>query len=182
MADANDMGQALDWDMSEAVDEGGFALLPAGVYAFAVEKLERERFEGSAKMAACPRAHLTLSVIGADGTSGTVHDRMALNSKMVWRIAQLFKCLGYAEDPETGKVPVAWNAIEGKGGYLKLKVRKYRKNDGSEGESNEVAEWLAPGDPAIAAAAQPQPQPQPQQTAMPVPQQPAQTQHPGWSV
>lgn len=178
MADASEIGQALDWDMSEAADEGGFALLPAGVYAFAVEKLERERFEGSAKMAACPRAHLTLSVIGADGTTGTVHERMMLNSKMVWRIAQLFKCLGWAEDPETGKVPVAWNEVEGKGGYLKLKVRTYKKKDGEDGEANEVETWLAPGDPAIAAAAQ---QPA-QQTAMPVPPQPAQTSHPGWTV
>lgn len=176
MADASEIGQALDWDMTEAADEGGFVLLPAGVYAFAVEKLERERFEGSAKMAACPRAHLTLSVIGADGTGGTVHERIMLNSKMVWRIAQLFKALGYAEDPETGKVPVAWNDIEGKGGYLKLKVRKYKKKDGEDGEANEVEEWLAPGDPAISAAAQPQ------QTAMPVPPQPAQTTHPDWQV
>ena len=52
----NDKGQALDWDVTEVVDDGGFTLLPAGTYAFEVAKIERERFEGSDKMEACPRA------------------------------------------------------------------------------------------------------------------------------
>ena len=46
----NDKGQALDWDVTEVVDDGGFTLLPAGTYAFEVAKIERERFEGSDKM------------------------------------------------------------------------------------------------------------------------------------
>lgn len=187
MADSNDMGQELDWDMGEVSDEGAFVLLPAGVYAFGVEKLEKERFEGSAKMAPCPRAHLTLSLIGADGSSGTVHERLMLNTKMAWRIARFFQSLGFQKNPETGKVPVAWNQVEGKSGYLALKVREYLKKDGSTGQSNEVDEWLLPGDERIARAlsaqsAAPAAQSAPVQAAMPVPPQPAQTQHPGWSV
>lgn len=184
MADETNIGEALDWDMGEAADEGGFALLPAGVYAFGVEKMEKERFEGSAKMAACPRAHLTLSVVGADGTSGTVHERLMLNTKVLWKVARFFKSLGFAESPETGKVPTPWNQVEGKGGYLRLKIREYTKKDGSKGESNEVEEFLEPGDPKIAAA-QAAVRAAPVQTAMPVPPQPApapQTQHPGWAV
>lgn len=182
MAESN-LGEAFDWDATEVSDEGGFQLLPAGVYAFGVDKLERAYFEDSAKMAACPQAKLTLSLVGADGATGTVTERLSLNTKMMWRIAQFFQALGYQKDPATGKVPVAWNDVEGKGGYLKLKVRTYKKKDGGDGESNDIDEYLAPGDPRIAeaqrqaAAAQ-----QPQQTAMPVPPQPAQTQHPGWSV
>ena len=187
MADKTDMGQELDWDMGEVSDEGAFVLLPAGVYAFGVEKLEKERFEGSAKMAPCPRAHLTLSLVGADGSAGTVHERLMLNTKMAWRIARFFQSLGFQKNPETGKVPVAWNQVEGKGGYLLLKVREFDKKDGSKGQSNEVDEWLLPGDERIAQAMAPQQaapaqQTAPAQTAMPVPPQPAQTQHPGWSV
>lgn len=185
MADNADMGQELDWDMGEVSDEGAFVLLPAGVYAFGVEKLEKERFEGSAKMAPCPRAHLTLSLVGADGQAGTVHERLMLNTKMAWRIARFFQALGFVKNPETGMVPVAWNQVEGKGGYLVLKVREFEKKDGGKGQSNEVDEWLAPGDERIARAlsaqqaAQP---PAPVQTSMPAPPQPAQAQHPGWSV
>ena len=186
MADSNDMGQELDWDMGEVSDEGAFVLLPAGIYAFGVEKLEKERFEGSAKMAPCPRAHLTLSLIGADGSSGTVHERIMLNTKMAWRIARFFQSLGYQKNDE-GKVPVDWDHIEGKSGYLALKVREYQKKDGGTGQSNEVDEWLLPGDDRIAQTlasqqAAPAPQPAPVQAAMPLPPQPAQTQHPGWSV
>lgn len=176
MADNAGMGEALDWDDGEVSGEDAFVLLPAGVYAFGVEKLEKERFEGSAKMAPCPRAHLTLSVTGPGG-SGTVHERLMLNTRMVWKIAQLFQSLGYRKNPETGNVPVAWNQIEGKGGYLLLKVREYEKKDGSKGRSNEVEEWLLPGDERIAQAAA-----APAQAAIPVPPQPARTQHPGWSV
>lgn len=187
MADETNIGAALDWDMGEASGDGAFQLLPAGIYAFGVEKLEKEYFEGSAKMSACPRAHLTLSVVGADGTEGTVHERLMLNTKVLWRVAKFFESLGFPKN-EDGSVQVAWNRVEGAGGYLKLKVRKYKKNDGSDGEANEVDEFLAPGDARIAQAqaqapAQGAPQPAPQQTAMPVPPQPApQPQRPGWSV
>ena len=153
MADNTDMGQELDWDMGEVSDEGAFVLLPEGVYAFGVERLEKERFEGSPKMAPCPRAKLTLSLIGADGTSGTVQERLLLNTKTAWRIARFFQSLGFEKNPETGKVPVAWNQVEGHGGYLVLKVREFDKKDGSgKGQSNEVDEWLLPGDERIAQA------------------------------
>ncbi|MEY8460998.1 hypothetical protein AALA69_07715 [Eggerthellaceae bacterium 24-137] len=176
MADNTGMGEPLDWDDGEVLDEGAYVVLPAGVYAFGVEKLEKERFEGSSKMAPCPRAHLTLSLVAADGTTGTVHERLMLNTKMAWKIARFFQALGFQKSPETGKVPVAWNQVEGKGGYLLLKVREYEKKDGGKGQSNEVDEWLLPGDERIAQAQAPA------QTAMPVPPQPAQAQHPGWSV
>ena len=177
MADETNIGEALDWDMGEASGDGAFQLLPEGVYAFGVEKLEKEYFEGSAKMAACPRAHLTLSVVGPDGTSGAVHERLMLNTKVLWRVARFFESLGFPKS-EDGSVRVAWNEVEGKGGYLKLKVREYTKKDGSKGEANEVEEFLAPGDPRIAEAMAPQ---APQQTAMPLPPQPA-APHQSWSV
>lgn len=195
MTDSN-IGESFDWDEAEVSDEGGFVLLPEGVYAFGVERLERERFEGSAKMAACPRAHLTLSVIGADGTAGTVHERLMLNTKVAWRVARFFESLGFQKNHETGKVPTAWNQVEGMGGYLKLKVREYTKQDGSKGQSNEVDEFLRPGDERIAQFAQSQAPAQPAyaqpaqgfappvQTAMPVPPQPQapQAPHQGWTV
>ena len=83
----NDKGQALDWDVTEVVDDGGFTLLPAGTYAFEVAKIERERFEGSDKMEACPRAKVTLNVWTSQGWAPVV-DRLMLNTKMAWRIAR----------------------------------------------------------------------------------------------
>ena len=67
---------------SEVVDDGGFTLLPAGTYAFEVAKIERERFEGSDKMEACPRAKVTLNVWTSQGWAPVV-DRLMLNTKTV---------------------------------------------------------------------------------------------------
>lgn len=94
----NDKGQALDWDVTEVVDDGGFTLLPAGTYAFEVAKIERERFEGSDKMEACPRAKVTLNVWTSQGWAPVV-DRLMLNTKMAWRIARFFEGLGFDRDP-----------------------------------------------------------------------------------
>ena len=63
MAEMQDV--ALDWDVCEADPDdgqhGGWTLLPEGFYPFRVEKMERERYQGSQKMPQCPMAKLTLS-------------------------------------------------------------------------------------------------------------------------
>ncbi len=173
----NDKGYALDWDMTEAEAGEGHesVLLPEGIYQFEVRDMKRERFEGSPKMAACPRAHLELKVTAADGTSSIVHERLMLNSKMVWKVGQFFEAIGAPRNPDSDKVMINWNAVEGKAGWLKLKVRSYTTKDGEERQSNEVAEFLRPGDeriPASAFAPVYQP-PQPAQAQMPVPVAPA---------
>lgn len=137
---AEDLGQPLDWDDDGVSDEGGFVVLPEGTYPFVVAGLERKRFEGSAKMAPCPMAELKLSVI-TDSGAETITTRLMLSTKTAWRVAQFFKAIGYEKDPETGKVPMRWNEIEGKEGMLKLSVRKY-EHDGKEREANDVEKFL----------------------------------------
>ena len=209
MAQDENKGTALDWD-DEVEDTGGFIVLDAGYYPFTVSSLERERFEGSAKMAPCPRAHLTLKVDGPMGTA-FVHERLLLNTKTAWRVAKFFEALGFQKNPETGKVPMAWSQIEGRTGWLKLKVRTYESN-GEQRETNDVDEFVPPsgheaaynefckqcGQPQDMTTAQPQqayeapayqqpaPQPQPYQQQMPMQvQQPApqyQQPHQGWNM
>lgn len=139
-----DMGQALDWE-GEVSDEGGaYEVVPAGTYPAIVEKVERERFEGSAKIAACPRAAVHLRVFLPDGGDSVVVDRILLSTKTAWRVARFFEGLGFAKDPETGKVPMRWNEVDGKQCLVALKVRQYQKKDGSTGESNDVEKYLPP--------------------------------------
>lgn len=174
------IGEAFDWDEQEVSDEGGFAVLPEGTYAFEVAKIDRERFEGSEKMAACPRAKITLNVWTAAGWR-QVTDRLMLNTKMAWKIARFFEGLGYEKNPETGKVPVRWNEAVGKQGYLELSVTE-RTSNGKKYKNNEVDaylkpdEWPAEAQPASAPAA-------PAQTSLPVPPQPAAQQaHSSWDM
>lgn len=173
MADI-EKGEAFDWDEQEVSDDGGFVLLPAGTYAFEVAKIDRERFEGSDKMAACPRAKVTLNVWTTAGWEQIV-DRLMLNTKTAWRIARFFEGLGFAKDAVTGKVPIRWNEAEGKQGYLKLKVREY-ENKGEKRQTNEVDAYLKPSE-------WPADEP-PAQTSLPVPDQPAAAQpaHQSWDM
>lgn len=185
----NNMGEAFDWDVEELSDEGGFTLVPAGTYAFEVTRIEKEKFEGSDKTAPCPRAKITLNVLTESGWA-TVFDRINLNTKSAWRIAKFFSGLGYQKNPETGKVPIKWSEAEGKQGWLKLKIRKYKSN-GEDRETNDVDAYLNPSEwpqsapaPAQAPVAQPVVMQQPVIQQLPLPMQmPAQpapaTQHPG---
>ena len=180
---AEDLGKPLDWDDEEVSDEGGFTLLDEGVYPFEVVKVDKERFEGSAKMAACPRAAVHLNVMGPGGWV-TIVDRLLLSTKTAWRIARFFTGLGYRKNPD-GKVPVKWNEAPGKQGWARIKVREYEHN-GEKRKANDVDEYLPPEKWAEAeaewearsAAAQPV------QASMPVPAQPqAQpSTHHAWSM
>lgn len=182
-----DLGQDLGWEGYVIDDGGSFELLDAGHYPFTVKKLERERFEGSDKMAACSRAKLTLEVVAGDHTVD-ITDRLMLNTKMQWKISRFFEALGFIKDAE-GRMAMHWNEVEDKQGWLKLKTRKYTNKNGEERESNEVEAYLAPNETAKAyeewvnryglnqeqqPSQQQQAAPQqPMQTAMPMmPQQP----------
>lgn len=162
MAD-QDMGQALDWE-GEVSDEGGFVLLEPGVYPFVVTRLEKERYEGGSKVGPCPRAKLTLSVMAPSGDA-TVFDRILLHSRTQRLVARFFEGLGFPRNPETGRFPMAWNQVEGRGGYAEIKVREY-ESKGERYRSNEVARYLPPSEWPAQAAAQPA-QAVPAQTAVP---------------
>ncbi len=138
-----DMGQALDWE-GEVSDEGGFVLLEPGVYPFVVSNLEKERYEGGAKMGPCPRAKLTLGVFAPSGDA-TVFDRILLHTRTQWRVAQLFCGLGFEKNPETGRYPMAWNQVVGRCGYVELKVREY-ESKGEKYRSNDVVRYLPPSE------------------------------------
>ncbi|OUO92068.1 hypothetical protein B5F40_01670 [Gordonibacter sp. An230] len=177
MADNTELGEALDWD-DEVSDEGGFTLLPAGTYPFEVAKVEKEYFEGSNKMAPCPRAAVTLNVLTDTGWVPLV-DRLMLNTKTAWRVARFFESLGFEKEPNAeGKMVMRphWNEIVGRQGWAKIKVRTYAKKDGGEGEANDVDTYLRP-------AEWPE-RPEPAQTSIPVHEQPAPAQpaHQSWDM
>lgn len=140
---AEDKGQALEWD-DEVSDDGGFVILPPGTYQFMVSGFERKRFEGSAKMSPCPKAELSLQLITETGVE-TITTNLMLNTKTAWRVANFFEGLGFQKNEETGKIPMAWNQIIGKQGWLELIVRKYTK-DGKEYEANDVDKYLPPSE------------------------------------
>lgn len=142
MAEMQDV--ALDWDVCEADPDdgqhGGWTLLPEGFYPFRVEKMERERYQGSQKMPQCPMAKLTLTVIGADGRDTSVQQRLYITRNQLWKVSRFMESVGRGRN-EAGKVIIDWGGIEGSTGWVKLKVRSYTGRDGQERQTNDV-EWF----------------------------------------
>lgn len=142
MAEMQDV--ALDWDVYEADPDdgshGGWTPLPEGFYPFRVERMERERYQGSQKMPQCPMAKLTLSVTGADGRDTTVQQRLYITRNQLWKVSRFMESVGRGRNG-AGKVIIDWGGIEGMGGFVKLKVRSYTGRDGQERQTNDV-EWF----------------------------------------
>ena len=137
----NPAAGALDWD-SEITKDDEYELLPAGIYNFKVESMERARFNGSEKMSACNQANLTLILTGADGKQHKAFDSLFLHSKAEWRLSQFFTSIGQKKKGEPLKMN--WNLVPGSTGKLELTVNKYKKKDGSDGENNKVGKYLPP--------------------------------------
>ncbi len=142
MAEMQDV--ALDWDVCEADPDdgshGGWTLLPEGFYPFRVERMERERYQGSQKMPQCPMAKLTLAVTGADGRDTSVQQRLYITRNQLWKVSRFMESVGRGRN-EAGKVIIDWGGIEGSTGWVKLKVRSYTGRDGQERQTNDV-EWF----------------------------------------
>lgn len=144
----------LDWD-EEISNEGGYVLLPEGDYPFTIVKMERARYEGSAKVAPCRMAKLTIELHGGDKGEGSVTVRLFLLSRFQWKIAELFISLGLAR-PDDETVRMQWDKVEGATGLCHVSVREYTKQSGPHagetGQSNEITKFLPPPAPKAAPA------------------------------
>lgn len=117
-----------DWDTEEIEAETReFVVLEPGVYPFEVKDVEKERDKNGH-----PRAAVNLRV--NDRT--TVYDRIVLSSKWGWKIARIHEAVGL-KDPSVEKFRPQWNALIGKTGFVKLKVREYESN-GEKRKINDI--------------------------------------------
>lgn len=136
---------AFDWDVTEGdLDEGPrFRTLEPGYYPFTVQKLERTRYDGSAKIPPCPMAKVTLRVQDADGTEALTSCRLFLVQSMMWKVTRFMAAVGQGKDAN-GKTVINWGDVEGRNGWLRLSKRSYRTSDGQEHEANNVDEFCLP--------------------------------------
>lgn len=138
---AEDIGRELDWDESIELNPATYVLLPEGEYTFTVMNFERQRFPGSAKLPACPKAELTLQVDSAQGTA-TIKHNLFLHTKTSGLLSAFFISIGQGKQGDV--VRMDWSKAKGATGRAKIGVRTYTKKDGSEGQSNEIVEFLPP--------------------------------------
>lgn len=130
MADNDTTDEALDWDSEATASSSQFTTLVPGTYSYKVTDFSRAQFDGSAKMAACPEADLTIACVGSDGSASDVSFKLFLNKKMQWKITQFFKSCGLLDtslpDGTAYKMGPLWKQVLGQTGQVEIKNRTYQ--------------------------------------------------------
>lgn len=108
----------LSWDDTIVNDGPSYVLLPNGEYNFRVEKFERRRFQGSAKLPACNEAFLTIIVEGGDLGEAIVFHSLYLHSKTEGFLSAFFTSIGQKKEGEP--VRMNWNAVVGARGRCEV--------------------------------------------------------------
>lgn len=124
----------MDWDDVIQDDGQEFVVVPEGDYTFTVTGFERGRFPGSAKIPACNKATISISIDNDKGVANARFD-LILYRTLEWKIASFFRCIGQKKHGE--KVVMNWNGIVGARGKAHIKPRTYTK-DGEERQVNDV--------------------------------------------
>ena len=137
-----DIDRELDWDEGFELNPSTFTLLPEGEYEFTVTKFERQRHPGSAKLPSCPKAVVTMELRSPTGETGTITHNLFLHTKTLGLLSAFAISIGMGKQGETVKLD--WNKVLGATGRAKVYVRKYTKKDGTEGETNDIKEFLPP--------------------------------------
>lgn len=155
------------WDDEIVKDGPVFKLLPAGEYNFTVEKFERRRYGGSAKLPACNEAFLTIHIDGGEHGKTSVLHSLYLHSITEGFLSAFFSSIGQKKEGEP--VRMNWNAVIGAKGRCELFQDTYK-----EKTNNKIKSFL-PYEEYLKHAGAPQApqQPQYQQPAQPTYQQPA---------
>lgn len=122
-AHAQGSDRALGWDDEITQDSAELILAEPGIYQFTVKSFTRGRFDGSAKMTACPEAILAIEIIDkATGRPVTITERLRLHTKMEWRLSEFFVSIGQKRKGESCRPN--WTAVTGAKGLLELNHRK----------------------------------------------------------
>ena len=125
----------MDWDSAIESDGSQFIVLPEGDYAFTVTGFERGRYPGSAKIPACNKASLTLTVELPDGQTATCKEDLILYRTLEWKLASFFRSIGQKKVGE--RVVIDWSKVLGARGRAHFKPRTYVSN-GTEHTTNSV--------------------------------------------
>ena len=129
----------LDWGDAIEDDGQGFVLLDEGDYDFTVTGFERGRHNGSAKIPACNKAIITLSVESPQGVA-EIKENLILYKTMEWKISAFFRSLGMKKHGE--RLNMDWDHVLGAAGRAHIVQREYVGNDGTNRKANNVGYFI----------------------------------------
>ena len=131
----------LGWDDTIQNDGEEFVLIPDGIYAYRITKMERGRLAGSTKLPPCNQASVFIEV-STDIGHKTIEDKLKLHSQMEWLLCAFFRSIGLRKEGE--KLQMRWNEVVGKRGWVEIETRSYLTKNGEERQINSVKRWLPP--------------------------------------
>lgn len=143
---SEDMGQAFEWDGEIEVSDNEFELIPDGDYRATVIAVERMQHNGSEKMSPCPIANVKVRL----DNGRILSDRIFLNSKSSWKIAQFFIAVDMRNPSATKeeRLRMDWMGAIGRTCTIKVGTHEYKNKT-----YNEISEWVKPETPAPVAPA-----------------------------
>ena len=150
MNEYTEVSREIGWDDVIEKDGPDFVLLPDGEYPFRVTKLERARFQGSAKLPPCNMAILTITVDGGEKGASIVTHRLYLHTKTEGLLCSFFESIGQRKHGEP--LRPRWGDVTGSTGHCRLGIHEFTKKDGSAGRSKEIVRFLPPPEPKAAPA------------------------------
>lgn len=118
----------LQWD-DIIQNDNSFVELPEGDYDFTIEKFERSRFNGSAKLPACNMAVVYFIVKSPDGQETTIRENFIMHTRLEWKLSELFRSVGLKK--ENAPIRMNWNALPGLSGRAHVTLDP-DKNDPSK--------------------------------------------------
>lgn len=137
----------LDWEEEILNEANSFTLLPDGDYPCTILKMERARYDGSAKVPPCRMAKLTVAVHGGERGENTVTYQLFLLQRFAWKIAEVFVSCGLAS-PEDERIRMQWDKLEGADCRCRIVQEDYTKKSGPHagetGTANRITKFLPP--------------------------------------
>ena len=131
----------MEWD-AYIEKESEFVLLPEGDYDFYVSSFEKGWFDGSAKIEACNKAILELTITAPGLGSAIVKEQLLLSDKTEWKLCEFFRCIGQKQHG-TG-VKMNWGKVPNAKGRAHIVINEYTGTDGNTYKNNKVAKYLDP--------------------------------------
>ena len=131
--------QELGWDATIEEDGKANVTLPEGDYDFDVSGFERGRFNGSAKLGACPKAILTLSIMTEKGTA-TAKTDILLSKALEWKISSFFRSIGLKKHGQP--LVMDWSKVPGAKGRCHIKPGEYTNKYGQTRTYNDVVYFI----------------------------------------
>lgn len=132
----------MDWNSYIEMESEPFVILPEGDYDYKITKFERETFAGSAKVPACPKAVLELTVVVPGVGKSIIRDQLLLHENVEWKLCEFFRSIGQKTH---GKgITMNWDTVLGAKGRAHVFVDTFTGSDGTEKQKNKISRYLDP--------------------------------------